>query len=84
MYQLKVHHQVAKKLHKLSPKEYLKISKSLHRLAKTGKSPQMKKLSGKYQGSYRLRIGDWRILFTKDEKRKIISLLCFGSRGDIY
>jgi len=84
MYQSKIHRQVVKKLQKLSPKEYQRISKALHQLAKTGKSPKMKKLTGKHQGSYRLRIGDWRILFTKDDKRKIISLLYFGSRGDVY
>lgn len=84
MYELKIQRQVAKKLQKLSPKEYQKISKALHKLIKTDKSPQVKKLSGKYRGSYRLRIGDWRILFIKDDQRKIIHLLYFDSRGDIY
>ncbi|HUS60332.1 MAG TPA: type II toxin-antitoxin system RelE/ParE family toxin [Nevskiaceae bacterium] len=84
MYKLKIHRQVAKKLQKLSPQEYQRISKVLQQFAKTGTTRQVKKLSGKYQGSYRLRIGDWRILFIKDDKKKIISLLYFGSRGDIY
>lgn len=84
MYQLKIHRQVSKKLQKLSPREYQKISKRLHKLAKAGKTPQIKKLSAKHQGSYRLRIADWRILFTKDNKKKIITLLYLGSRGDIY
>lgn len=84
MYQIRIHRRVTKKLQKLPPREYRKVSKSLHQLAKTGQSPKMKKLSGKHQGSYRLRIGDWRLLFIKDDEKKIILLLYFGSRGDIY
>lgn len=84
MYQLKIHRQVAKKFEKLPPKEYQKVSKILHQLAKTGKTAQTKKLGGKHQGSYRLRIGDWRVLFTKEEKKKIIHLLFLGRRGDVY
>lgn len=84
MYQLKIHRRVAKKLQKLPPREYQRISKTLHKLVKTGQAPQVKKLSGKHQGSYRLRIGDWRILFLKEDKKKLITLLYFGSRGDIY
>lgn len=84
MYKLKLHRQVAKKLQKLPFREYQKISKKLHQLAKTGQISQVKKLSGKHKGSYRLRIGDWRILFTKDDKKQIIFLLYFGSRGNVY
>lgn len=84
MYRIKIQRQVAKKLQKLSPKEYQRISKILHQLAKTGKSSQIKKLSGKHKGSFRLRIGDWRILFTKNDQKKIILILYFGSRGDVY
>lgn len=84
MYRLKVHRRVAKKLEKLPPKEYQRISKALRWLIKTGRSSQMKKLSGKYQGSYRLRVGNWRLLLTKDDRKKVISLIYFGPRGDIY
>lgn len=84
MYQLKIHRQVIKKLERLPSKEYQKVSKVLRPLAETGDSQKMKKLSGKHQGSYRLRIGNWRLLLTKDDKRKVIYLLHFGPRGDIY
>lgn len=84
MYQLKIHRQVIKKLKKLSPKEYHQIIKAIKNLSQNPLNPQVKRLSGKHQGSYRLRIGGWRLLFTKDEKKKIIFLLYFGPRGDIY
>lgn len=84
MYQIKIHRQVAKKLQKLPTKDYQKISKELHQLSQKGKTSKTKKLSGKHKGSYRLRIGDWRILFTKDDEKKTICLLHLGPRGDIY
>ena len=84
MYKLKLHRRVTERLKKLPPKEYKRVSKVFQQLTKTGKSSQIKKLSGKHQGSYRLRIGNWRLLFTKDDKKKTIFLLHFAPRGDIY
>ena len=58
MHRIKIHHRVTKKLKKLLLKGYQKISKAVYQLAKTGQSPQMKKLNGQHFGSYRLRIGN--------------------------
>lgn len=34
--------------------------------------------------SYRLRVGDWRVILDIDKDNKIISAYTLGSRGDVY
>lgn len=42
----------------------------------------IKKLKG--QEMYRLRVGNYRILYTTDEKIKIITVENIDNRGDVY
>lgn len=44
--------------------------------------PQSKKLKG--EDKYRLRVGDFRVIYTVDEKQKIISIYRIRHRKDIY
>ncbi|GHU14172.1 hypothetical protein FACS189449_10490 [Alphaproteobacteria bacterium] len=44
-----------------------------------------KPLSGKmYQGLFRLRVGDYRIVYEIEEKLKTVKVLAIGTRGKIY
>ena len=44
----------------------------------------IKKLSGELEGSYRLRIGDMRIIYSVDEEKNTIYIEVIGFRGDVY
>lgn len=44
----------------------------------------VKALTGQLKGDYRLRVGDWRILFTPDWERKFIYVYAILPRGDAY
>jgi len=44
----------------------------------------VKALVGTLKGDYRLRIGDYRILFTPDEKESIIYVYAILPRGNAY
>jgi mRNA interferase RelE/StbE len=44
----------------------------------------IKKLSGELEGSFRLRLGSIRIIYSADDKRKIVYIEVIGSRGDVY
>lgn len=44
----------------------------------------VKPLTGQLHGDYRLRVGDWRLLFTPDKKEKIIYIYAILPRGDAY
>ena len=44
----------------------------------------VRNLTGKLKGDYRLRVGDWRVLFTPDRAEKIIYVYAILPRGDTY
>ncbi len=44
----------------------------------------IRKLYGEWEGFYRLRIGEVRVLFSIDEEKEIIRVHAIGYRGDIY
>ena len=44
----------------------------------------IKPLSGELQGSYRLRVGSIRIIYSIDDAVKIVYIEVLGFRGDVY
>lgn len=44
----------------------------------------VRSLTGKLRGDYRVRVGKWRILFTPDREKKIIYVYAILPRGDAY
>ncbi len=46
--------------------------------------PDVKTLKGKYQGLFRLRVGDIRVIFKMNEKELVILVIEVVKRGDAY
>jgi len=72
---------------KLDKKTRKRIKKSLLELEKSENPlshPKVRALTGKLQGDYRLRMGDWRILFTPDKDAKMLYVFAILPRGDAY
>ncbi len=46
--------------------------------------PNIKKMKGDYSDSYRLRLGDLRIVYSVDLHQKKIYVELIGYRGDVY
>lgn len=44
--------------------------------------PQL--LKGKFQGIYKLTVGDWRVLYTANTAERIITVHLVGHRSEIY
>ena len=84
MYRIVIRRQAKKKLKALAVDDRLRITEAIYLL---GVNPEdvrinVKKLKG-LQG-YRLRVGQWRVLFEKEDVLKIISIEKIGARGDVY
>ncbi len=76
-------------------KSYLKLDKTIQKRIKKAlkdleqkenplSQPNIRALTGRLQGDYRLRVGDWRILFTPIKKSKVIHLYAILPRGGAY
>ena len=70
---------------KLDKKARQRIKKALQELEKE-ENPlfhhNVKPLTGQLQGDYRLRVGDWRLLFSADNAGKIIYIYAILPRGE--
>lgn len=58
-----------------------RITKQVESFAATGEG-DVKGLKGKYRGIFRLRVGEWRVFFSKEEDHLLIRAI--RPRGDAY
>ena len=84
MYKILIKKQAKKKLQALAASTRSKIAGEISML---GNDPDDGRLDvKKMQGmpAHRLRVGQWRIIFERDDDIQIISIEKIGARGDIY
>jgi mRNA interferase RelE/StbE len=73
---------VAKDLKKLPKKDVAKILEVIRSLSSNPRPPQVKKLSG--QERYRMRKGNYRILYTIEDSKLVITVVKVGHQREIY
>ena len=81
-YRVIVKQSVSKDLKKIPKKDVKRILAAIQTLAQNPRPPQSKKLSG--QERYRLRQGNYRILYSIEEDRAIVCVVKVGDRRDVY
>ncbi|WP_297488048.1 type II toxin-antitoxin system RelE/ParE family toxin [Thermococcus sp.] len=69
-------------LRNLSPKDRARIKESLLKLRENPWSMQYKKLRG--YPFYRIRVGDYRIIYSVDESSKAVYVVKIGHRENVY
>ncbi|MBU5294449.1 mRNA interferase RelE/StbE [Keratinibaculum paraultunense] len=78
-YNIKYEKACLKYLKRLDKNTQLRIIKAINQLP----SGDVKKLQGDTE-DYMLRVGKYRIVFSKDEKNLIINIIQIASRGEVY
>ena len=73
---------VAKDLKRIPKKDVSKILKVIRSLADNPHPPKVKKLSG--QDRYRMRRGNYRILYSIEDTQLVITVVKVGDRRDVY
>ena len=81
-YQIIIQRHAEKELDALEPPVHKRIVTRLLALEDNPRPTGIKKLQG--QESYRLRVGDYRILYTIDDKSKKIFIMSVGHRREVY
>lgn len=83
MYSLKFKKSVKKELDAISNPDFLKIDAAILSLKKQPlPHPQSKKLKG--QDRYRLRVGNYRVIYTVDETQKSVVIYRVRHRREVY
>jgi len=81
-YKIKWDAKALKELDKLPEKRVIQI---LQKITALSKNPYIgKALKGAFQNYYRLRVGDFRIIYSIKKKILVVVILQIGNRTDIY
>ena len=81
-YRVIVKQSVSKDLKKIPKKDVKRVLTAIRGLTSDPRPPQAKKLSG--QNRYRLRQGNYRILYSIEDDRLIVCVVKVGDRRDVY
>lgn len=84
MYKIIISESALKQLSRLQKPVVKKIDASINGLSENPMPSGVKKLKGLNEDLYRIRVGDYRIIYAIDDKVKIIDIRQVGHRKDIY
>lgn len=81
-YEVLIKRSAAKELEALPTKDRRRIATKIQALANDPRPPQVEKLSG--EEKYRLRQGDYRVLYAIDDAARQVTVVKIGHRRDVY
>jgi Cytotoxic translational repressor of toxin-antitoxin stability system len=84
VYFIRFKRSAEKELEKLPKAAILKISKVIDSLAENPRLNGAKKLEGQKESLWRIRSGDYRIIYLIEDVVKIVEIRKIGHRKDIY
>jgi mRNA interferase RelE/StbE len=82
MYQLVIDRYAQKQLGKISPPHFNRIVKAINDLSIDPRPQGYKKLTGR--PGYRIRVGDYRIIYNIEDKILTVFVIDIGHRKEIY
>jgi len=82
-WQILIHRKAEKILGLLDGDTLKRIRQAIRSLANDPRPSGVKKLAG-YEALYRIRVGDWRVIYSIEEDRLIILVLEISPRGGAY
>ena len=82
MFSLLILPRAQKELARLPEREFERIRDAIRSLAELPRPPGCLKLSGR--AGWRIRVGDYRVLYEIDEGAETVTVLHVGHRRDVY
>ena len=84
LYELTIKRQAIKALQNMPRQNAQRIRRELDKLAAQPNRRDVDVASLTGRPGFRLRVGDWRIIFTRDDKAQVIDVLRIVPRGQAY
>jgi mRNA interferase RelE/StbE len=82
MYQVVIDRYAQKQLEKISPPHFNRLIKAITQLSDNPRPPGCKKLTAR--PGYRIRVGDYRVIYTIEDKMLKVFVIDIGHRREIY
>ena len=83
-YKIVVKKSAAKEIEALPTKILPQVTKAIYNLADTPRPQGCKKLKGSKENLWRIRIGDYRVVYIIDDSIRIVDVQKVGHRKDVY
>ena len=84
MYVIRFKKSAEKELERLPIQAIKRISKAIDALTENPRPTGSKKLEGQKESLWRIRVGDYRVIYQIEEVIKIVEIRRIGHRKDIY
>jgi mRNA interferase RelE/StbE len=84
MYSVTFKPSALKELNDLNNKDVKRIMEKITALEEEPRPVNCKKLKGSNENLYRIRIGDYRVIYNIDDGIKVVSIRDVGNRKDVY
>jgi mRNA interferase RelE/StbE len=86
IYAVNIQKQAKKKLLSLAAKDRSRLAEAIHSLASDPDSDALdvKQMKGMVELRWRMRVGNWRVIYDRDDELCIIDIERIGARGDVY
>jgi len=82
-YSLEIKRSAQKELDSLDDSVFRRIDRKILALADNPRPPGCKKLRG-YRDQWRIRVGDWRIVYFIDDAAKLVTIMRVAHRREVY
>ncbi len=82
-YSLEIVHSAQKELDALDDSLFARIDRRILALADDPRPVGSRKLKG-YKDTWRIRIGDWRVIYIVDDAAKLVRITRVGHRREVY
>jgi mRNA interferase RelE/StbE len=81
-YEVRIVPSAEKEMNRLPDTVHARLSKRILSLGDNPRYRGVRKLSGREE--YRLRVGDYRVLYVIDDSKHIVTILAVGHRREVY
>ena len=84
MYQVEFHPRAVKDFEDLDELVADRVLRKLRWLAENFDSIRPEPLAGVFSGLFKLRVGDYRVIYQADQEKKLLTVRLVGNRREIY
>jgi len=84
MYEVRIEALARASFESLPLRMRVRVQDVFIRLSRWPQVSGVKPLAGSLKGSYRIRAGDWRVLFTVDQQARRVTVFRIANRRDAY
>jgi mRNA interferase RelE/StbE len=84
MYEVRIAEEARADFQSLPLPMQVRVRKVFGRLVRWPAVSGAKPLKGALKGAYRIRTGDWRVLFTVDQQARRVTVFRIDNRRDVY